>query len=190
MADFFPHLETLAQMAHPEGGWGYVAGHAPQLEPTCLALLALSLEKDKYRDLIAQGERFFDQCAGSDGSYRLAHGRQEAIWPTAQVLFVRSVLGSPPASLNQTASMLLQHRGQMPKNCENQELHDIDLKLVGWPWAENNFSWTEPTVWACLALRRLGWETIRASRKACVCCLIELWTRGALTTAIAESWAA
>ena len=57
---------------------------------------------------------------------------------------------------NRSASMLLHHRGQMPKNCENQELHDINLKLVGWPWAENNFSWTEPTVWACLALRRLG----------------------------------
>src|SRR5262249_54900176 len=34
---------------------------------------------------------------------------------------------------------------------------DIDLGLVGWPWAEGNFSWVEPTAWACLALRRAGY---------------------------------
>ena len=153
---FSPHLQTLASLAHSGGGWGYVAGNGPQLEPTCLGLLALSLEKDAYQDLIARGLKFLEECAGPDGGYRLTRGRQEAIWNTAQVMFVRAVLGCPPEALRQSATMLLHHRGQMPKNCENQELHDIDLKLVGWPWAENNFSWTEPTVWACLALRRLG----------------------------------
>src|SRR5262249_4459199 len=36
------------------------------------------------------------------------------------------------------------------------DMHDIDLKLVGWPWAEGNFSWVEPTAWACLALAQTG----------------------------------
>src|SRR5205085_2740274 len=31
-----------------------------------------------------------------------------------------------------------------------------DGQLVGWPWAEGNFSWVEPTSWAMLALRRVG----------------------------------
>ena len=126
------------------------------LEDPTLGILALSLDKDRYQVVIDKSLTFLDQCAGPDGSYRLAKGRQEAIWPTAQVLFVRTVLGGDRQVLARSASMLLANRGQMPKNCENQELHDIDLKLVGWPWAENNFSWTEPTVWACLALRRLG----------------------------------
>ena len=74
-------------------------------------------------------------------------GRQEAIWPTAQVLFVRTVIGhSPLANLLRIRVDAPARPRTMPKNCENQELHDIDLKLVGWPWAENNFSWTEPTV--------------------------------------------
>src|SRR5262249_54728862 len=30
------------------------------------------------------------------------------------------------------------------------------LMLTGWPWAEGNFSWAEPTAWACVALRRAG----------------------------------
>src|SRR5207245_3361864 len=37
------------------------------------------------------------------------------------------------------------------------EMHDIDFHLRGWAWAENNFSWAEPTAWACLALRRAGY---------------------------------
>ena len=156
MHAYAPHLEALAQLAHPSGGWGYVSGQAPQLEPTCLGLLALSLDADKYRDLSAKGMAFLDRCASPDGSYRQANGRQEAIWPTAQVLFVRTVLGSSRESLARTASFLVNVRGQSPKNSESDELHDIDLKLTGWPWAENNFSWTEPTVWACLSLRRLG----------------------------------
>ncbi len=156
MQTYAPHLETLAQLVHPDGGWGYVAGQTPQLEPTCLGLLALSLDADKYREPLARGTAFLDRCAGPDGGYRLASGRQEAIWPTAQVLFVRTVLGASQESLARSASFLVNVRGKMPQNCENDELHDINLKLTGWPWAENNFSWTEPTVWACLALRRLG----------------------------------
>src|SRR5207248_5639819 len=38
----------------------------------------------------------------------------------------------------------------------SEEIHDIDLKIVGWAWADGNFSWVEPTAWACLALRRAG----------------------------------
>ena len=38
------YLEALAEQAHPEGGWGYAPGQAPQLEPTCLGLLALALQ--------------------------------------------------------------------------------------------------------------------------------------------------
>src|SRR5207249_4260385 len=35
-------------------------------------------------------------------------------------------------------------------------LNDINTTLRGWPWAEGNFSWVEPTAWACLALQRIG----------------------------------
>ena len=43
-----------------------------------------------------------------------------------------------------------------PDEAQAKEVHDIDVGLVGWPWAENNFSWVEPTSWACLALRKAG----------------------------------
>jgi uncharacterized protein (DUF362 family) len=151
-----PYLETLAQQAHANGGWGYAPGQAAQVEPTCLALLALALEADKYADAIARGRQLLEQAARADGSYRLLNAREEAAWPSSQVLLVKQVLGAPAADLGKTAGFLLGLRGQTPKNIEAGELHDIDMMLTGWPWAEKNFSWVEPTSWAVLALRAVG----------------------------------
>jgi uncharacterized protein (DUF362 family) len=154
--DLHPHLETLASHAHPEGGWGYTPGQAAQIEPTCLALLALAHDADRYRAVLDPGRAALRRCAGPDGFYRLARGREEAIWPTALVLFVQATLGWPHDEVERTARGLLGLRGRPTDDKESAEFHDIDLKLVGWPWAENNFSWVEPTAWACLALRRAG----------------------------------
>jgi uncharacterized protein (DUF362 family) len=157
LADLWaPYLEGLAAQAHAEGGWGYTPEQAPHLEPTCLALLALSLDRERYAAQLTAGWRFLARCAQPDGSYRLAQGRPEAIWPTALVLFVQSALGAPASEVQRTGQYLLALRGRTPPDHQQDELHDIDLHLVGWPWAEDNFSWVEPTAWACLALRRAG----------------------------------
>jgi uncharacterized protein (DUF362 family) len=157
MSDLNFHLETLASQAQAEGGWGYTLGMPPQLEPTCLAILALSVRADRFADVIEKGMKFLDSCSAADGSYRPARGREEAVWQTAQVLFVQAALQRPTAVIRRTAAALLALRGKLPERTdEAEEIHDIDLKLTGWPWAENNFSWVEPTAWACLALRRAG----------------------------------
>ncbi|HYT88603.1 MAG TPA: DUF362 domain-containing protein, partial [Gemmataceae bacterium] len=150
------YLDVLASQAHPEGGWGYAPGQAAHLEPTCLALLALSLEADRFADAIRQGRQALQRCALPDSTYRLERGREEAVWPTSLALFAQSVLGVPTAELKPTAARLLGLKGRVPEAPEAGELHDIDLKIIGWPWAEGNFSWAEPTAWACLALRRIG----------------------------------
>jgi hypothetical protein len=154
--DIQPILESLAGQAHSEGGWGYAPGQAGHLVPTCLALLALSLEPDNFAAVIARGRQFVEQCAVADGSYRLARGRDEAVWPTALVLFVKSVLEAPAAEVQRSAARLLTLRGRQTDNAAAGEVHDIDVRLIGWPWAEGHFSWAEPTAWACLALRRTG----------------------------------
>jgi uncharacterized protein (DUF362 family) len=150
------YLDTLAAHAHPEGGWGYTPDQVAHLEPTCLALLALSRQRERFRDALDKGRQVLRRSALPDGTYRLERGREEAVWPTALALFTQSVLGSTPEQLRPTAALLLGLKGRVPDNPESGELHDIDLKLIGWPWAENNFSWAEPTAWACLALRRVG----------------------------------
>jgi uncharacterized protein (DUF362 family) len=150
------HLEALASESCPGGGWGYAPGQAAHLEPTCLALLALSLEQERFAAVIKAGENWLCQCAVGDGTYRLQRGRPEAVWPTALVLFVQAVLGAEREPLQTTAAALLGRKGKRGDCQDDTDVNDIDMKLTGWPWAEGNFSWVEPTAWACLALRRIG----------------------------------
>jgi uncharacterized protein (DUF362 family) len=149
-------FESLAAQACPDGGWAYAPGQAAQLEPTCLALLALAREPQRFQTAIDGGKAWLQTCSPGDGSFRTARGRAEAVWPTALVLFVQSVLGEDAEKVNRTAAALLALRGKKLDNKEDEEVNDIDQKLVGWPWADGNFSWVEPTAWACLALRKAG----------------------------------
>jgi len=148
-------FEDLAALACPGGGWGYAPEQPAHLEPTCLALLALSRQPRRFPAVIESGRNWLRQCAFGDGTYRLGCGRPEAIWPTALVLFTRATLGDEDDSLQQTAAALLACKGRRTDS-EDDDISDIDERLLGWPWAEGNFSWVEPTAWACLALRRIG----------------------------------
>jgi uncharacterized protein (DUF362 family) len=156
MSNIDQYLERLAAEALPDGGWGYAPHQLIHLEPTCLALLALSLKAEHHRELIERGRTGLDRFTAADGTFRVARGREEALWPTALVLYVQAALGEPPAVVQRTGSALLSYRGRVPDDPGAAEMHDIDIHIVGWPWAENNFAWVEPTAWACLALRRAG----------------------------------
>jgi uncharacterized protein (DUF362 family) len=148
-------LDVLASSACAEGGWGYTAEQPAHLEPTCLTLLALASQPEHYASVIASGRGWLRQCAAEDGTYRLGRGRPEAIWPTALVLFVQAILGDDADALQQAAAALLGRKGKQT-NSNDEGISDIDERLIGWPWAEGNFSWVEPTAWACLALRCVG----------------------------------
>src|SRR5262249_248457 len=79
----------------------------------------------------------------------------EAVWPTALVLFTRAALGH--SHLDHIAERLLALRGKVViSDPEIADMMDINTKLIGWPWAEQNFSWVEPTAWAVVALRKAG----------------------------------
>src|SRR5262249_5595629 len=139
-------------------------GQPADLEPTCLALLALAGPETSYQNVIDKGYAALERHATGDGLYRLQSGRPEAIWPTALVLFLHATLRdrhlraeqSDQGPCGRSAAALLALRGGAAFSKEAQEIHDINLHLVGWPWAEGTFSWIEPTAWACLALRRAG----------------------------------
>jgi uncharacterized protein (DUF362 family) len=149
------YLESLAAQANPSGGWGYAPDQESHLEPTCLTLLALSLESDNFVDTIGKAKQWLATCGAGDGTYRLMRAREESTWPTALVLFVQATFNYPKSEVETTANALLGLRGRNVGDL-GAELHDIDLKLIGWPWADNNASWVEPTAWACFALRRAG----------------------------------
>ncbi|HEY1377972.1 MAG TPA: DUF362 domain-containing protein [Gemmataceae bacterium] len=155
-----PHpLDPLAALAHADGGWGYVAGQPAHLEPTCLALLALKPEADRFAAAVAGGRCFLRACRRPDGSYRLARGRDAAVWGTALALFTEAAYRdgeTPSGDETATAAVLLGVKGHVVQaDPEVADMCDIDVSLAGWPWGEGTFSWVEPTSWACLALHRL-----------------------------------
>lgn len=156
MATIDSYLSELAEQAHPDGGWGYVPKETPHLEPTVFAILALSQQCEKYQSYIDKANVWIDSCLHKDGLYRLPDARTEAVWGSALVLYLRCVEGHDAETLKPTAQQLLNVHGRIETSKEADDVHDIDLRLRGWPWAEGNFSWVEPTAWACLALRRFG----------------------------------
>jgi uncharacterized protein (DUF362 family) len=157
---FLELLTRLAACANPDGGWGYHSGKASHPEPTSLALLALNSAPDEFASAISAGLAALERHRQPDGGYRLANGRPEAEWSTAIALFTKLALGANSELMKPTISRLLSvesriiERGPETSDMEN----DIDLKLIGWPWAAANFGWVEPTAWACLALRAAGFE--------------------------------
>ncbi len=72
MVDRSTVQDTLSALAHPLGGWGYAPNQLPHLEPTCLALLALTGDQDRHRTVIDAGLRFISENALPNGGYRLA----------------------------------------------------------------------------------------------------------------------
>jgi uncharacterized protein (DUF362 family) len=154
VTDTTTQRDALASLARPDGGWGYSPEHPAHLEPTCLALLALSQDRTRYQAALDGGRKVLNQASVADGTVRLSRGREEAVWPTALSLFTRLVIDGPSDTTEHSASALLALQGNVPDT--KDENGDIDTKLVGWPWADGNFSWVEPTAWACLALMRAG----------------------------------
>jgi uncharacterized protein (DUF362 family) len=157
------YLDKLCSMMSPGGGWSFAADplNGPRQqpahpEPTCLALLALSLEADSYGEAIRSGWAFLDRCLTSDGAYKAPGGREEAFWPTALVLFTQAALGYGAPEVRLTTSRLLGLYSRIPRDPSKTGLTDINLTLPGWTWVENDYAWVEPTAWACLALRRAG----------------------------------
>jgi uncharacterized protein (DUF362 family) len=153
-------LTRLAALANPDGGWGYHAGKASHPEPTCLALLALSTAREPFAQPIANGTASLERNHQPDGGYRLPEGRPEAGWTTAVALFTKLATGNPPESMKPTVERILSVQSRvMEKDPETADMeNDIDLSLVGWPWAAANFGWVEPTAWSVLALRAAGLE--------------------------------
>src|SRR5262249_55419416 len=91
---------------------------------------------------------------------RLSRGREAAVWGTALALVTEATYresGDATADENASLALLLGVKGRvLTDDPEVADMCDIDMGLAGWPWATDNFSWVEPTAWACVAVHRLG----------------------------------
>ena len=147
--------EALTQRINLDGGWGYYAGHASRIEPTCWALLGLrASSRDETTALPAAAELF-------------------RTWQREDGLLVEPLLQNenrPNVAFNALAAWLLVQRPELRAHVSLAKLVDgvtcargirlpestvnrQDDALQGWAWIDSTFSWVEPTCWALLALK-------------------------------------
>ena|GEM_PF-96090 len=154
-------LGDLATAVNSDGGWGYYADRTSHPEPTCLALLSLNTEPEKYKGLLSAGTDWLEKQVGEDGGVRHEQSRPFAQWPTAHTLLTLTQIAPSSGIIVKIVSNLLTTQGRVvDSDPEIADMMDIDLARIGWPWAVNNFSWVEPTAWAILALRVYASTTV------------------------------
>jgi hypothetical protein len=154
-AELIEALErTLAEAAHPAGGWPYYAGKRPRVEPTCWALLALAAPGRKSRSSLLPLPHL-----------RFLAGRQQP-----DGVLIDETPGLPNFTANGLAACVLSHLAStegpaLPrlldgivavKGVSAQSAPDLrqDNTLQAWPWMPGTFSWVEPTAWCLLALKK------------------------------------
>jgi hypothetical protein len=102
--------DSLTSVQQPDGGWGYTPNGTAQVEPTCLALLAL--DRHAHTEALERGLTCLRQWQETDGAFRVRQGRDEAVWPTALALFTLAALDADQAAQQRAAAWLLNIQGQ------------------------------------------------------------------------------
>ena len=141
MSELIADLEALAALALPDGGWGYAPNQGAHLEPTCLCCWLWARRAGASQERHRRRQMFLQKCAVGRRTYRIERGRDEAVWPTSMVLFTLAAARRrhPRRTKAASASVLLGLQGKHTHDESDQEIHDIDLTIVGWPWSRRQF---------------------------------------------------
>ena len=157
-SDFSPidmlRRELLAAR-NADGGWGYFAGKASRVEPTCWALLALASRgtHDTGQVEAHDARAWLLGCQRADGLLvDAATGSLNlAFNGLAAIALSDDTDSQSHAAADRIPGGLLGHRGV---KAEQADILRQDNQLQGWPWIDNTFSWVEPTAWCVLALKK------------------------------------
>jgi hypothetical protein len=126
--------ERLARARSIDGGYGSVAGAAPEPEPTAMAALALR-DRGAVAWLLEHQE--------PDGSFGIRVGEVMA----DDTSIVSLALPDGP-----NLDRALDH---VESSFGSNAVERPGEPPFGWPWTAGAHGWIEPTAWAVLALRRL-----------------------------------
>jgi hypothetical protein len=140
----------LLRARNADGGWGYQAGKASRLEPTCWAVLALGSTLDnKVLQHWPCAEGLLLERDGGAPNYAF-HG---------QALIVLRALNLEHAARNRTLLAALERvkgTARPPSKINRQ-----DNSLQAWSWIDGTFSWVEPTAWCLLAQKQ--WSALHGT---------------------------
>lgn len=148
-------IDFLLASQAESGGWGYLVGHAPAVEPSAAALLALQAEP-AARPAVERAVTWLRQAQNPDGGWGFAPGDEESNWhtawavlalrrlPSAQDLARRGLDWLAAVPTSQTSGDDFRNRSQAPP--------PGDPARLAWPWLPGEATWVEPTSLAVLAL--------------------------------------
>lgn len=123
------------------------------LEPTCLALLALRLERCASAQVLLDAQR-------PDGSWGSFATDAEASGLTGLALLTLNTLGTFPGTATRAADWLLDAKGREASWFWKWKFRTTDTRVrfdpdkFGWPWHLGTCSWVAPTAFALLALKQ------------------------------------
>jgi hypothetical protein len=187
--------EVLESSVNADGGWPYAPGGSSRLEPTCWALLSLvhAAPGDAAPSRVLDALNCLAGWRCADGLLADVQGAPPNL--AFNGLAAVAVIGALTAGrLDHSRSVGLLEailagivgiKGVELGSTDNQRQ---DNTLVGWPWIGETFSWTEPTCWCLLALKKArgtrsaptGDERVREAERMLAdrCCLSGGWNYG------------
>jgi len=135
--------QALLRSRNEDGGWGYYAGKASRLEPTCWALLALGSAADDavLRSWALKSGLLIDPNTPTPnyGFHGLA------------LLTLLARRAEHAASNQRLVSAIQDVRGvKLADRGAVRQRNDLEA----WSWMEGTFSWIEPTAWCLIALKK------------------------------------
>ena len=173
--DLLERLRQRLLASANSAGWGYYAGKASRVEPTCWALLALASDgRHAHDEWLALANRHVAYLVGLQGKDGLLVETEPALANLAANALAAIMLAhlsarasaAAPASTTVAAfstpalSTTLERLHAALVNLKGVRIEQIDPKqdstLQGWPWVRDTFSWVEPTAWCLLALKIAG----------------------------------
>jgi hypothetical protein len=156
--------DFLVDTQNLDGGWGVTKGKRSQTEVTALTVLALHTSRDPMSvKRVELGLQWLTQQQGADGSWPLMAELPGSSWVTSLAVVALASFDAQRAQALRGAEWLLRQKGRTLGPQESQRYREapetmavfLNPDLQGWAWADNTFSWIEPTAYALLALKKI-----------------------------------
>jgi hypothetical protein len=161
------YSEELLERQNQDGGWRYGKVGSSWTEPTCYALLALTLgevspqESPSRADAMRRGAQWLASRQRADGGWAPRDGVDESTWVTALILLLPPDL-APDLDRSHASRWLVEQTGR-----ESGWVYRLRLRLLGvrpdpteqfdgWPWYPGTAAWVAPTALTLLALHRFN----------------------------------
>ncbi len=145
----------LLRTQNDDGGWGYIAGHASNVEATAAVTLALTRAAAES-DAARRGVAWLQAGQHGDGGWGLTADDAESGWQTAWAVLALARCGGDEVAVRRGMAWLLAVQPARFEKAEDvrwmKAVLGINPHLLGWPWLPDQAGWVEPTALALLAL--------------------------------------